>query len=254
MQENYSRSYPELWRRHWWWRVRHGLVLQVVDRCLRSAQIPTTPQLLDIGCVGGLAFDALSHFGDVYGIEPDPLLVDSCPRWRDRIEMTKFGREYNSPRKYDLVLLLDVLEHIEDDHGAIADIWNLLNPGGQLVLTVPALMSLWSVHDEVNLHYRRYSGQRLRKVLTEQGFEIVVMNYCFTWPLGLMYLRKLLLGRKPRPNQDYSVRIPPWPINALFFGLSRFEQWLMHRGVRLPIGSSLLAVARRPNLAQTKLT
>jgi hypothetical protein len=111
---------------------------------------------------------------------------------------------------------------------------------------VPALMSLWSVHDEVNLYYRRYSGQRLRQVLTEQGFEIVAVSYCFTWPLGLMYLRKLLLGTKPRPNQDYSVRIPPRPINAMFFGLSCFEQWLMHRRVRLPIGSSLLAVARRP--------
>jgi len=193
-----------------------------------------------------LAFDALSRFGDVYGLEPDPLLVDSCPQWRNRIEMTKFGRDYSSPRKYDLVLMLDVLEHIKDDRGAIAGIWNLLNPGGQLVLTVPALKSLWTVHDEINLHFRRYSGRCLRQVLIDQGFEVLRIDYCFTWSLGLMYVRKLLLGEKLRPNRDYSVRVPPEPINALFFGLSRVEQWLMHRRVRLPIGSSLLAVVRKP--------
>jgi SAM-dependent methyltransferase len=247
MQPDYSKSYPDLWRRHWWWRVRQRLVLQVVEQCLP----PTTsdqakPILLDIGCVGGLAFDELSRFGEVYGVEPDPHLVDSCPNWRERVELARFDRSYRPPRKYDLILMLDVLEHIEDDRDALAHVWELLNPGGHLVLTVPALQSLWSVHDEVNLHYRRYDRAALRQRFAQQGFEIDAIRYFFTWPLGLMYLRRFLLGTKPRPDQDYSVRVPPAPVNGLFFGLSSIEQSLMRLGLRLPVGSSLLAVVRRP--------
>jgi SAM-dependent methyltransferase len=222
--------------------------MRTVAACLKDRGRPgaSPPTLLDIGCVGGLAFDELSQFGEVYGIEPDPHLVDSCPKWRNRVTLAMFDRQYQPDQKFDLITMLDVLEHIEDDGDALAHVHELLNPGGYLILTVPALQSLWSVHDEVNLHYRRYRAQPLGALLAERGFSTEQLRYFFTWPLGLMYLRRWMLGTRRREGHDYAVRVPPAPVNRLFYGLSSGEQVLMRSGIPLPVGSSLLAVARRP--------
>ena len=245
MDESYSRYYRELWYRHWWWRARHRLVLRQVSQLLGgSEEPPASPLILDIGCCGGVTFDDLSRFGTVHGLEPDPLLVDNEPRWRHCIEQAAFGPEYRSPRRYDLILMLDVLEHIEDDAGAVANLYRMLAPGGYLLLTVPALHSLWSVHDEVNHHYRRYHRQELDQLMLSRGFEIVRSRYLFSWSLGLVYLRKWL---SPRRTTQYRVRVPMAPINALCHGLTAFEERLVQfTGLRSPAGSSLMVVARRP--------
>lgn len=246
MQECYSGIYADLWRRHWWWRVRHALVMRTVEQLLHGDDTPPSARnILDIGCAGGVSFDDLSQYGEVYGLEPSPTLVDACPQWRERIELSGFGPDYSPSRQYDLVLMLDVLEHIEDDAAALESLRQLLKPGGHAILTVPALQSLWSVHDVINLHYRRYDKRGLKHLLEDSGFVVRDLRYFFSWPLGLMYLRKLLLGTKQRPGKSYTVTIPSAPINTLFAGLSRTEQKLMQLGVRWPLGSSLLAVVER---------
>jgi SAM-dependent methyltransferase len=239
MEASYSRQYEALWRYHWWWRARHRLVLRKLGKLLppRGAG-ETTASLLDIGCCGGVAFDDFSRFGEVYGLEPDPLLLDTVPRWRSHIEPVAFDRDYRSTRTHNVVLMLDVLEHIEDDTGAAKALARLVKPGGHVLLTVPALPSLWSVHDEANHHYRRYRASGLRRVLVDAGLEVVEVRYLFFWSLGLLYLRRWLGGRK---RDHYQVQVPPAPVNYLFLGLTRLEQFL-----RAPLGSSLLAIARRP--------
>ncbi|MEX1233293.1 MAG: class I SAM-dependent methyltransferase [Planctomycetaceae bacterium] len=254
MQESYSRSYVELWRGHWWWQSRHRIVLRELDRwrdAVRRKQTPIspdanqTPTLLDIGCAGGVAFDDWSRYGDVYGIEPDAHLIDAASRWKDKIEQTPFDGDYQTQRSYDVVLMLDVLEHIEDDGAALCKVFQVLKPGGTVILTVPALPSLWSVHDEVNLHFRRYTKRSLMHVIRQAGFECREMHYLFGWSLGMVYARKWLSRGKP---QSYAVGIPPRPINALMRGCSLAEAWLASKSV-LPVlcGSSLLAVFSRPD-------
>jgi SAM-dependent methyltransferase len=246
MQESYSTIYVDLWRHHWWWRARHELVMHTIEQLLHGDDMPPERNILDIGCAGGVTFDDLSRYGEVYGVEPDPNLVGSCPQWRERIELTRFGPSYSTSRQYDLVLMLDVLEHIEDDAMALGRVRQLLKPGGQAILTVPALQSLWSVHDVINLHYRRYDKRGLKRLLEDSGFTVRDLRYFFIWPLGLMYLRKLLLGPKQRSGKSYTVPIPFPPVNRLFVSLSRSEQKLMRFGIRWPLGSSLLAVVKRP--------
>jgi SAM-dependent methyltransferase len=142
--------------------------------------------------------------------------------------------------------MLDVLEHIEDAAAALRSLWQLLKPGGYAILTVPALQSLWSVHDMINQHHRRYNKTGLQRLIEDSGFAVRELRYFFTWPLGLMYLRKLLHGTKQRPRKPYTVSVPPSPVNRLFAGLSRTEQRLMRLGVHWPLGSSLLAVVEKP--------
>jgi len=247
MQESYSAIYADLWRRHWWWRVRHELVMSTVEQLFLGDDRPRSQRtIFDIGCAGGVSFDDLSRYGEVYGSEPDPALVDSCPQWRQCIELTAFGPDYSASRQYDLVLMLDVMEHIEDAAGALRNLRRLLKPGGHAIITVPALQSLWSVHDVINRHYCRYDKTRLQRLIEDSGFTVHDLRYFFIWPLGLMYLRKLLLGTKQRPEKSYTVTVPPGPLNRLFAGLSRTEQKLMRLGIHWPLGSSLIAVVERP--------
>jgi SAM-dependent methyltransferase len=247
MQESYSTIYADLWRRHWWWRVRHELVMRTVEQLFLADDRPRSQRtIFDIGCAGGVSFDDLSRYGEVYGSEPDPALVDSCPQWRQCIELTGFGPDYSASRQYDLALMLDVLEHIEDAAGALRNLHRLLKPGGHAILTVPALESLWSVHDVINRHYCRYDKMHLHRLVEDSGLTVRELRYFFIWPLGLMYLRKLLLGTRQRLEKPYTVTVPPGPLNRLFAGLSRTEQKLMRLGIQWPFGSSLLAVVERP--------
>ncbi len=243
MHQSYSQYYADLWRRHWWWRVRHEVVLRELSQIARPAD-NSPRRILDIGCAGGVAFDDFSRFGDVYGIEPDTQLVDSTPHWRHRIEHVPFGPEYQPAEPFDVILMLDVLEHIEDDQAALEKLVGLLKPGGYAILTVPALRWLWSVHDDINLHFRRYHRRPLQQLLTQTGFQVRRLKYLFGWSLPLVYLRTWL---SPKKLQEYRVEVPSPPVNAVFAGLTRWENALSN-GLRLspPLGSSLLAVVQRP--------
>lgn len=241
MQTSYSGQYVDLWRRHWWWRSRHALVMRVVSQLLshRAPSLPR-PRILDIGCCGGVMFDELSRYGDVRGIEPDAQLAGAVSHWSGAVEETAFGREYQSDRQYDLVLMLDVLEHIEDDLGALEALCRLLPPGGAAVLTVPALMSLWSAHDVANRHFRRYDRCGLKRRLESAGLAVRSLHYFFGWPLPLMYARRAIARSA---DDGYQVRVPVRPVNKLFQTLSALEHWGATRlGLPAPVGSSLMAV------------
>jgi SAM-dependent methyltransferase len=245
MEKQYSATYHELWNSHWWWRSRHRIVMGEVRNLLsRRREEGEMLRILDIGCAGGVAFQDLSEFGDVSGLEPDAGLIQDSP-WLDRIECQEFGRDYTSEFKYDLVLMLDVLEHIHDDVDAAASLCGLLRPGGHAILTVPALPSLWSVHDEANHHHRRYTHRSLRCCLETAGLAIVSLRHFSFWALGPMYLRKFV-PRKDASN--YTVSTPWWPINLACDAISRIE-WLLSSTFRVqpPCGSSLLTICSQPN-------
>src|SRR5262249_28097401 len=123
----------------------------------------------------------------------------------------------------------------------------ILAPGGVFLLTVPALMWLWSRHDTANHHFRRYTRATLRRVLEDAGLEIVWMHYFFGWTLGPLLLRRLLApGEKPgAAPAHYHVKVPAAPVNGIMYTLSRLEQTLL--GSFTPVGSSLIALARAKN-------
>lgn len=203
----------------------------------RSSQSESEWQILDIGCGGGVAFEDLSNFGNVYGIEPDPHLSNAFPQYRDRIAQQPFDANFSPDGPFDLILMLDVLEHIEHDEDALIALRKILKPDGFAIITVPALMSLWSAHDEVNHHFRRYTAANLGTLLSSTGFRVHRLDYFFSWSLPLMYVRKLVAKKT-----DSAVQVPAKPINALFRSFTQFENLLRRFHVRFPLGSSLIAV------------
>ena len=243
----YARNYRRLWEEHWWWRGRRRFVLDWVRRL--SVRRPPE-RILDVGCGDGLFFDDLSRFGEPWGVEADEGLVDPAGKWAPRIKIAPFGADYDDGRSYGLVLMLDSLEHIADDGAAARRAAALLEPGGFIFLTVPALPSLWSVHDAANNHFRRYTRPALRAVMESTGLEVETVGSFFLWPILPMYARKLLGGGRPPAAAagDYAVLPPPRAVNAVLRAATAFEQRLTGPN-GAPIGSSLFAVARRPGSA-----
>jgi len=239
MQSDYALQYEDLWKRHWWWRSRKQFVLARLRKLARQKNFT---QILDAGCGNGLFFEELQQFGAVRGIEPDSGLVTSDGPFRSQIEVRPFDSTYQPPSPLNLVLMLDVLEHIEDDLAAARHVHKILAPGGVFLLTVPALMWLWSQHDDANLHFRRYHKATLRRVLTEAGFRVEYVQYFFGWTIVPMLLRRLLAPGKQNQPAAYRVKVPPGPVNTLMYAKSRFEQLTFGRW-GLPVGSSLIAVA-----------
>jgi SAM-dependent methyltransferase len=241
MQSDYARQYEDLWKRHWWWRSRERFVLGQIEKLHRRRPFR---QVLDAGCGNGLFFKELQRFGAVRGVEPDAGLVTDDGPFRAQIEVRPFDASYRPPQAPDLVLMLDVLEHIEDDLAAARHVREILAPRGIFLVTVPALMWLWSRHDDANRHFRRYTRASLRRVLAAAGFRVRSVRYFFGWTIGPMLLRRLLAPGKKGAEAAYHVAVPAAPVNGLMFGLSRFEQLTIGRWGLL-LGSSLIAVAER---------
>jgi SAM-dependent methyltransferase len=204
---------------------------------------------LDVGCGDGSFLSALRTFGaeiEVEGLEPDPVLA-ARGSWRSSIRVESLTARFEAPVAYDLIVMLDVLEHIEDDAGALRAVQAALRPGGSLLLTVPALTWLWSRHDEANQHFRRYEPNSLRHELQTAGFAVEELRFFFVWTVPPLLIRRVLKPARHRPPSTYTVSVPPRPVNAALTLLSRAEHAVSRR-VRWPLGSSLLAIAHRPEI------
>ena len=251
MQSTYVNRYGELYRQHWWWRAREQYILSWIERLARASAFRN---ILDIGCGDGLFFNQLTRFGDVWGIEPDNRLLTANSPWRHRIENVSFGPDYCNERRFDLIVMLDVLEHIRADRESLQRVYELLRPGGVALITVPALPSLWSRHDVANCHYRRYTQSSLRTLIAGTPLDCLHLHYFFGWTVLPLYVRRWLdAGADLRTPaiEDYEVRPPGRLLNRLLLGMCRVEQrFSTSQGT--PVGSSLFAVLRRtPEVAAT---
>jgi SAM-dependent methyltransferase len=244
MNSTYANKYRDLYRTHWWWRAREQYVLHWIQRLAASAHFG---MILDVGCGDGLLFDQLHRFGEVWGIEPDGSVLTTDSRWRQRIETVPFGPTYSSEKRFDLVLMLDVLEHIPDDQASLHRAHDLLRPGGIALITVPALPGLWSYHDRVNHHYRRYTRESVRELIARTPFECRCIRYFFAWTVLPLLLRRILYpanGSQQDDAQSYDVRTPRPLLNRLLLVLCELEQRFLSRQ-RVPLGSSLIAILQR---------
>ena len=240
MDSAYGREYHELYRRHWWWRSRERLILDRLHALRPSGE---WGRILDVGCGDGLFFDELSRLGDVEGIEPDAALVSPDGRWRDRVHVRPFDESFAPERGYGLILFLDVLEHMEDPGPALRHAATLLEPGGVAVITVPASMRLWSSHDVLNRHFRRYERAELETLVESAGLEVRDARHAFHWAYAAKRLVHLV--ERASPSQPRPPRVPPGPVNRALFALTRLEQ-MVTGGSRIPFGSSLMLVAGLP--------
>jgi SAM-dependent methyltransferase len=201
---------------------------------------PGRASILDIGCGDGLIWPRLVEIGSVVGIEPDASMVAPDSPHRSSIEIADFLQARPRPERYNLILMLDVLEHIDDDRGALAKARSLLAPGGIIVLTVPAMPVLWSEWDVLSGHFRRYTRRTLAQAIRSGGLRSRDMRYYYSWTVPPLLLRRLLFKADQAEHSHFS-QPPARPINAALLRLSLADHRFTRR-VLVPFGSSLIAV------------
>jgi len=239
MDTDYAKYYERLYYEHWWWQARSRFVSEWLD----DLQLPTQGCVLDIGCGGGWAFPVWQKYGDVYGIEISQDLVDSAGGNKSQIHCGSFDDRYYPEKPLTLILMLDVLEHMRDPLLAIQHAFEILEPGGHILMTVPAMPSLWTSHDELNHHYMRYTKTSFESMIRSTSFEVRRLKYFFLWTTVvklLIRVKEALIRTSPS-----NPHIPGPIFNRLFYHASLWEHRLL-RNVNMPLGTSLVCVAVKP--------
>ncbi len=240
--------------RHWWFATRTRTILALLDKYMGAGK--DGRQVLDVGAGAGNMMHHLAQYGAVVGLEYNPKPI---PVAQQRGFDVRQGSATDLPfaeASFDLVALLDTVEHIPDETAVLRETLRVTKPGGWLIITVPALMWLWSQNDVVNLHQRRYTAPEMRRKLQAAGWGVPFCSYNFTliFPLSAgLILGRRWLGKEPdmaSPHFDdeaYQVEMepaPPW-LNALLENLGKIETALLKR-TPLPIGTSVIALAQKP--------
>lgn len=231
--------------KNFWFRGRNELLAWALNSCFPDAR-----SLLEIGCGSGAVLDHLSR---------------SCPQLQTlagsdaHVEGLRFAAERLGKRahifqmdarripfrqEFDVIGCFDVIEHIQEDALVLAAIYRAVAPGGGVILTVPQHRLLWSRHDEVARHIRRYGARELTAVVAGAGFRIALLTSFVTLLLPVMLASRMLERIRPQPETE-GLQVGGAP-NQILYRIMRFERALIARGLRLPVGGSLLLVARRP--------
>jgi len=227
---------------HWWFTVRRRIVIEEIARSLPQ----DVHSLLEVGCGTGSMLPELEAMGEgitATGIEPSNAVRAVAAGAGHRVEPGTFEELPVGDRSVDALVALDVLEHCRDDAVALAEAARVVRPGGLLFLTVPAMPSLWSPHDDANRHFRRYDRTRLAGVVSAHGFEVERITYFNTLLLPLAYGAKAG-ARAVNRKGTVGTRRPWGPVNTALGAVFGLEvTWL--RAHRLPLGVSLMLSARR---------
>jgi SAM-dependent methyltransferase len=228
---------------HWWYRGRRRILRAELDQL----SLGPASRLLDAGCGSGRTLDELSPYGQVSGVDLSPLAVEAAKhRGHADVRLSAVEALPFCDSSFDVVTCLDVIEHTPDDRASLAELLRVTVPGGYGLLTVPAYQALWSNHDEVNLHYRRYGRRQLQAAARAAGWDWVRDTHFNTVLLvPAAVVRYATRGREPASTTSDLERTPAFADRLLELPMAAEARWLRGGG-RLACGLSLLAVLRRP--------
>jgi SAM-dependent methyltransferase len=225
---------------HWWFVARRMVISRLIDRFVKHDR---NLKILEVGCGTGGNLGMLKRFGTVTATECDETARGIASRKHDiEIRDARLPDLGGLPEnKFDLVLLLDVLEHVEDDLGALKGLASRHSDGGRLVITVPAHPWLWSMHDEIHHHFRRYTPATLRSVAEAAGYSVEAIGYynSLLFPLAIItrFVKKLI------GSDAADDAMPGRAVNPVLRNIFALERYLVGR-VPMPTGLSLYLVAR----------
>ncbi len=243
MDRNYELQTHQAEDSHWWYRGRRS----VLERVIAGLRLPARARILDAGCGSGRNMLELARHGTVTGVE---LSSTSVALARERgagevIEGSVLEMPFESG-SFDLAVSLDVIEHLGEDVAALRELRRVVAPGGALLVTVPAYQWLWSGHDEINHHCRRYTRRTLQHAAEPAGWETVRTTYFNSLLLPVAIALRIVDRLSPARATESSLDlwIPPAPLNWLLQRPLELEAAVIARGGRIPAGLSLLTLFR----------
>ncbi len=230
---------------HWWFRGRQRILEAVLHR---EVGWPDSLSVVSLGCGPAQGIEWLARVagpgGRVVGLDGDTQLTPTGPLASTFV----IGSAEQVPladASFDLVLLLDVLEHLDDDVGALREASRILRPGGTLLITVPAWPFLWGQQDEVSHHRRRYTRETLRAAFEGAQLplpRLAYFNALFFPPIALVRVLRRRFGFPRETRSDFEDS-EPGPLNEVLARLFGAERHFVGR-LPIPFGVSLLAVLK----------
>jgi 2-polyprenyl-3-methyl-5-hydroxy-6-metoxy-1,4-benzoquinol methylase len=244
--------YDELHRveqTHWWFRARRHIVWALVQRYVEGTASRRL-RVCELGCGTGGNLVSIADQHEIVGVECSPQALEYARRsLGNRVRFGSLPHEIDLPsQSFDVVLMTDVLEHIENDSASAVAALGLVRPGGIVVATVPAYQWLFSPRDAHHHHYRRYAKNQFRGLWNATGAHIELLSHYNTalFPVAAaVRLFSKVVSQRSKPGD---LSIPPRTINEQLARLMKCEANLLGR-VPMPFGLSLVAVVRKRTTA-----
>ncbi len=249
MDLEYEKTYHEVERNHWWFKSRRKILLKIIGNLDRNARI------LDIGLSSGLMLEELRDIGfkpeNLYGVDISDKAIANCQSngFSNTFVMDAHNLTFEK-ESFDLIIASDCLEHLERDEEALANWHSILKPRGQIIIFVPAYQFLWSSHDDVNFHYRRYTRSELSAKMKAKNFNIQKSGYwnvLLFLPIAAVRLIGNLFKRKRQTNTedlDGDLAMPGKVINQALNTVVGIENTMIP-SVRFPFGVSTFCIATK---------
>lgn len=228
---------------YWWFVARRRLALSLVQRHLRHGSAQVT--VADVGCGTGAVLAELGPAEHAIGLDASPLALQFC-RKRGLAALALGDAEALPLRSesVDVVIALDIVEHVEHDDIALSEFFRSLRPAGLLVMSVPAFRWLWGPHDVALMHFRRYKRSELQSRLRKAGFIVERISYSVFLLFPAVIVIRLMDKFRRGPAKVSLPVLPKW-LNRLLIRVQHWESLVALR-MTLPWGSSVVAVARKP--------
>lgn len=241
MKEDFEKKYHDVETEHWWFKSRREYLLDLLKDAPRDSKI------LDIGCSSGIFLKDLEALGfnstTLFGVDISENAISNCKSNGLSNVYVMDAQNITITEKFDIIVSSDCLEHLKDDNKALVN-WNdLLKIGGKLYVFVPAFQSLWSYHDEVNMHFRRYRKSELKKKLRKQNFNIIKSSYWnFSLFIPVYIFRKMSAIFQKNKSAESDISVGNYFINKTLLNLIKLENKAL-KYVNLPFGVSTFCIA-----------
>ncbi len=240
MNEDQYGIMDKLEQTNWWYLGRRKIVKKMFAKYMSTCK-----DVLDVGCGTGEGRNIVPKEVVLSGLDESPIALEYAKeKGYNFLKQSSGDAIQFTDNSFEGIIMLDVLEHIEDDSKTLSECLRVLRPNGKLILTVPAYQWLWSGHDEVFGHKRRYTKKELVKKIKELEFEVIFSSYYFFTPLPAVVvfrvLERILVNRK----KSHFFKIPVF-INKILLFIISIESFLFEKGIVLPFGSSIIVVARK---------
>lgn len=243
MKKEFENKYHNLESKHWWFKARRNYIVSLLKN------EPKNKDVLDIGCSSGNLLSDLENIGfnkaHLYGVDISKKAIDNCKKRNLNNTFVMDAQQIELNKKFDIIIASDCLEHLKDDEKAVKNWGNLLKENGKLIIFVPAYNFLWSEHDEVNMHYRRYVKKDLKKLIENEKMIIEkssYWNFMLFFPVVLYrYINNKFVNSK-NTTGDISKVNPI--INFLLLSLLNFENSFLNF-INYPFGISTFCIAQK---------
>ena len=243
MEKDFEKKYHDVETDHWWFKSRREYLLDLVKNA------PKDSKILDIGCSSGIFLKDLEVLGfkleNLYGIDISDTAIENCRANGIHNSFVMDAQNITLTESFDIIIASDCLEHLEDDNKALKNWKSLLKIGGTMYVFVPAYMSLWSYHDTINMHYRRYTKEELKSKLLAENLAVEKASYWnFFLFIPVYAFRKLTSVFNKNKKGEADLSIGNSFVNSSLLNLILLENKLL-KAVNFPFGVSTFCIAKR---------